>query len=248
MGLVKNSGADNQGECGRRVLGFAAIAGLAMAAGLALIFLGGNSSRAPGVTVSFFGFTNQPIAIGSNAFGIPPHGILVPRALLLAKNSGSVAVELCAALSPDNLSTNAGMIKLKNGFVPVEAVGLPRVLKPGQSMLLVADPGMGVPWSTEVQYQRRNWADRFCVRLWNSGAAPLRKLAMRFGSSWWQLVPVKVGPFTNQPPLFEAGDLIPHLNISIENPVLPLPGSLPVTPSLDLIDTHYKIPDGAEKP
>jgi len=253
MGSLKASGIDEKGGSARRhLLSVAGVGGLLLCGGLALALYRGVAGHIPGVTLSFVGFTNQLLAIGPKTPDAPQDSILLPAALLLAKNTGSVSAELWDTISQDKVSTNAGRIGIKDGFWPVEGAGLPHVLKPGESIQLVAFARDGVPWSTEVQYQRRAFADRFCVRLWNSGVTPLRALAPRLGTSWWQLVPVELGPITNQPPMPEA--LAPTTGVQLQSPARWLGPALPPAEDFNpgyssgLIDTHSQPVRTPEEP
>ena len=170
---------------------FALIGGLLLFCGLAFALFKTSWRPVSGVTLSFIGFTNQEIK-----GNFPQFSILLPKALLRAKNTGSVPVELSNDCGPDNLSTNGGIVSFKDGFCVVDSVGLARVLKPGESKMLTvtALAGGNVPWSTEVQYYKRGLADRFWLRLWTSRVAPLQTVARRFGSSSFHGVSVKFGP------------------------------------------------------
>ncbi len=231
MDTMKASKTVNMaGSVRARLLVF--VGGVTLFVGLGLALLQGGTA---GVAVSFVGFTNQPVASGPKSPGFSQNSILLPQALLLAKNTGSVSVELYASVSQDMVSMRSGSLAVKDGFWPVNGVGLPRVLKPGESMLLEASPGESPSWSTEVQYQRRGFADRFWALLWNSQVAPLRAISERSGSSAFQLVRVKFGPLTNQPP--PAQILGPPVELPprwLEPPEVVKPGY-----SLDLIDTHH---------
>jgi hypothetical protein len=237
------------GSICQRLLLFAGIGGLLL---LALLPLTLRKSGSAGVALSFIGFTNRPLAIEPKTPGVAQGSILLPQALLMAKNTGSVSIELWAALSQDKLSINSGTLSVKDGFWQVDGVGLPHLLKPGEWMFLTATPNGGSTWSTEVQYQRRGSAGRFWGALWDSRVPPLQAASQKLGSSAFELVPVKLGPLTNQPPPVRV--LTPLPNVQLEGPPQGLRSPLPSQEvrkpgySLDLIDTHYQPAATLEKP
>lgn len=118
-----------------------------------LSFCLGPRPKNASVNLVFLGYTNETNQIVMVAPG--PGSTIRPipgmkrryTALLLTTNSGSVAVQVYAAVR----AASFGIA----GFAPTMSTGSPRLLKPAESTLIagVADPLQG-PWWTEVSYQR----------------------------------------------------------------------------------------------
>ncbi len=166
---------------------------------LALILIRGGSARAANVTLGFVGFTNQ-VLVSVNAGASNKSGLIRANniALVLAKNTGSVPVELFGFSSPTAFSISS---IVSGGPAPVIGPGLPRLLKPGESIVI---PAMimrkGAAWSVELCYQRRAWRERFVISLLNARVPFVRSTAKRIFTSQYEFVPVHLGPLTNQPP------------------------------------------------
>jgi hypothetical protein len=174
----------------------AVVGGLLLCGGLALALYATSSSpkSAPRVTLSFAGFTNRPVSWSDIPRGTH-YSMMRQDALLLAKNSDSVPVEVWLSVSNPNEPLS----------MPIEGPS-PFLLKPGESTQLIAICGKPT-WSVQIHYQRRSLLDRMCLRLWSSHVAPLEAISYRLSSGWWQLTAVKLGPMTNQPPEPDIGPL-----------------------------------------
>jgi hypothetical protein len=169
-----------------------------------LMFGVGAEGGDTGPGLMFVGYTNElltpdtqmPVMPRRDAYIVVtgdslegPERFTVPTALLLATNTGSVAVEVFAAVSPGSFTAR--------DFAGPSTTGLPRVLKQGQSTIIkvVVDPRQG-PWWTEVAYQPRRLRDRLYGWAWNSGNATVKAwVAPKLPG----IAFVKFGPVTNQP-------------------------------------------------
>lgn len=151
-----------------------------------------------------------PVAPGPDIFRLESVPIAIP-ALILATNTGSVPVELWAAIFPGSASIP--------GFAVPTGKHLPRLLEPGESVILevTVDPSQG-PWWTEFAYQRRGLRDRPLVWAWDSGNPTVQKWV---APAIADLVKVKCGPITNQPPT-SSTNAIPFQRF-----LVPLPSKLP---------------------
>jgi hypothetical protein len=147
---------------------------------VALILWAGRPRNDAVVTLAFAGFTNESVA------------------LVLATNSGLVPVELYAAIRQENVSMAGGTFKFRDGFAPPRGTGLPRVLRPRESLIVeVITAQIPEPWWTELCYQRRGFRERIYGWAWDSGNSTVQTLLNRMISGP-DLIPVKCG-LTNQP-------------------------------------------------
>jgi hypothetical protein len=146
--------------------------------------------------IIFVGYTNE---VASSLSGMPEIpgvrvGPLPPAqtALLRATNKGSFPLKVNAGYQAGSAATP--------GFVRPSGGLLPRVLKPGESVLVyvTVDPGTG-PWWTEYMCERHGSRDRFYNWVWNRASGS--RAAQSFLSHVMpaNLVFVKCGPVTNQP-------------------------------------------------
>ena len=191
-----------------------------------LMVRAGTESGSTGPGLMFVGYTNElltpdtqmPALLRRDAYFVAtgdslggPERFTVPTALLLATNTGSVAVEVFAAVSPDSFSAP--------DFAGPSATGLPRLLKPGQSTIIrvVVDPRQG-PWWTEVGYQPRRLRDRLYGWAWSSGNTTVKAWV---GPKLPGIDFVKFGPVTNQPPNgYTTFPVLPRIPVRTPNPRL----------------------------
>jgi hypothetical protein len=184
----------------RRVL--LAIGLLLLGAGLTAVWLSRKNNGVQ-VELRFIGFTNEllvPIAhisleqrylyselVSDSELG--PDDLHTPAALLLATNTGSVSAEVRATYRPGG-----------SGFVPPLGRGLPRVLKPGESVIVYANIGAAqIPWWTEYSYERHGLREKLRRWLSKAGSSSVQGLLNDVLPSPG-IVLVKCGPITNQPP------------------------------------------------
>lgn len=187
---------------------------LALVAGVMVVW----SIFAPGgrmeVQLIFIGYTNTPQLVQWGASSSVSVTIDLPEALLCATNTGSVPVELWAAIAATNIS-NATTFAQPNGR------GLPTVLKPGESVTVsVSYPMNSLRWQTEFMYQRHNLADRLYGKAWNTGNRIVQTLMedlLPLPEDGW----AQSGWITNPPPLVAASGFLPWTRAAfpIEEPV-----------------------------
>jgi hypothetical protein len=166
-------------------------AGLVLVLGLAFAALFGGTSKQPVVTLTFAGFTNEPMHFAGD--GRRLDGWIV-RAVLVAGNNGSHPLEISRGQLWGHSSVR--LMQPANWLGPFSP---PVVLRPGQSHRFLAFTHES-PWEAEVQYQRRTLVDSQFVRLWKTGNPALQFLA-RIGREWNRFVSVRTDWITNQPPM-----------------------------------------------
>ena len=185
---------------------------LVLAAG-ALAWWVGRSGPEMRMELRFLDYTNETVGrflcYTNQAGDIPglPEGaqgkVWVPSLLLarvLATNSGEVPLELYASVNMTNYVTTGGSLQLRDGFASPSGQNLPRILKPGESMIIFIGPSQFLqPWSTEVMAQRRGLRDKLYGKVWDTGNPTLQKWISRFPSAFVDIWPT-LGPITNLPP------------------------------------------------
>jgi hypothetical protein len=123
---------------------------------VALILLGGVAAllwstrhkRESGVTLLFVGFTNTSLRAGQ-----------IPAVILLATNTGRVAVEL-QSLVRTSFSNRRPARHLAYSL-PSPAERFPRILKPGEDLMIrIECPDPRGAWWPEVWYQRYGMRER----------------------------------------------------------------------------------------
>lgn len=118
-------------------------------------------------------------------------------AMVMASNSGNVAVELYLVTRPgrEDLAWPSAWIQFGRK-VEMEA-HLPAILNPGETVLVEVTPQrLGLPWSTELMAQRRDLKDRLYVKAETKGSANVQRLVRK----WLSPPPViwpTLGPVTN---------------------------------------------------
>jgi hypothetical protein len=175
--------------------------------GVAVVLLSGISpflaERRPegsAVSLSFVGFTNEPITVTPVVPGGPLVFSALPQAILLAKNNGSVAVELGGWITSEYLVPIGGVTQFKDDFYPPNGSGLPRILKSGESMTVrVRATNCKKPWRTEFGYQRHGFRERFYLWFWSSAKPGWCGLLNRVMSAP-EIAASRFGPCTNMPP------------------------------------------------
>jgi hypothetical protein len=171
---------------GRRRIWLIALALLAFVAALAWVLLGRSGSME--VQLVFVGYTNYMKTITNTTSVLTFNAF---SAVVMATNSGNVAVELYPITRPERFDILAR---------PAVGMNLPRILKPGETVLVEVVPQvLGIPWSTELMAQRRELKDRLYLKAGAKGTATVQRLIKKWlpppPMAWPTLAPV-----TNAPP------------------------------------------------
>ena len=150
----------------------------------------------------FLSYTNQ----SGDTSGLPEGAVVqvwspsLLFARVLATNSGEVPLELSAGVNATNVVTTGGTFQLRDGFASPSGQNMPRILKPGESMIIFIGPSQFLqPWSTEIMAQRRGLRDKLYGKVWDTGNLTLQKWISRFPSAFVDIRPT-LGPITNLPP------------------------------------------------
>ena len=190
----------------------------------------GQSGPEMKVELHFLRYTNEPVLMTGLPEGAQVWPTSLCHALVLATNSGGVAVELYASVNMTNYVTNGSSFKLRDGFVGPSGRNMPRILKPGETTVIGFGPSLFTePWSTELMAQRRGLRDRLYGKVWDTGNPSLQNLISRFPSAFAD-IRAKLGPVTNLPPamplrrpspsLFDGGRYIDSPAVPREHPPL----------------------------
>lgn len=115
------------------------------------------------VQLIFIGYTNTPLLAQSASWPSGLGTIELSEALLCATNTGSVPVQLWAAIRLQNLSNTTD-------FAHPSGLGRTTIVNPGESVTVTVSYPVNSPrWQTEFMYQRHNLADRLYEKAWNTG-------------------------------------------------------------------------------
>lgn len=137
--------------------------------------------------LTFLGYTNKPLAIST--------------ALVLVTNTSRVPFEIRALTHARNVVETNGDFFLVPGFVSPAPVNLPRLVKPGQAIVLDVSVNDFTEsyWWTEVAahpMQREAWFRRLTAGIRNKTVQGwVDRIAPPTQTSW-----IKLGPITNLPP------------------------------------------------
>lgn len=154
----------------------------------------------------FLSYTNQPVGIPGLPEGAQVWQASLFNALVSVTNCGGVAVELSPGVNGTNVVTVGGTLRLRDGFLGPSGQNLPRILKPGETMIIQIGPSQFLqPWSTEIFAQRRGFRDRLYGKVWDTGNPILQKLISRFPSAFADIT-TTLGPITNVPPETPPGE------------------------------------------
>jgi len=149
----------------------------------------------PSVALTFLGYTNVLVPESSAAYRIA-----LPVALVLATNTGPVAVEVMAATSPKNFVTNGRTIRPTYDFCTVRNLGAPQFLSPGESVVLEIMPRTGsTSWQIELAYHARSTQKQILRRISRASNQSVRQWVEKIYRSpeiFW----AELGPFTDLPP------------------------------------------------
>ena len=122
------------------------------------------------VQLVFVGYTNYFASFTNAASRQPVRTRNVFSAIVMATNSGDVAVELYAT-SPLVLRSISD-----NFAVPIE-MKFPRILKPTETLVIQVEPQrLGVPWYTDLTAQRRGLLDRLYVKAKTKGSSATKRI------------------------------------------------------------------------
>jgi hypothetical protein len=177
------------------VVGFVVVAGLAIA-----WWMAGDKRGDTRISLSFVALTNfvqEPDFSGSGS----RTGILSFSAAILRLTNGSAtAVTAGASVLGNTFQREAdGTLKAPEGFVFPSSSGLPRLLGPGETTLVLAKTGdKDGAWWTEFSYRRSGVIDRAYSRLCAAAPRSIRRLLLRFRDPH-KLYPTRYYHSTNSP-------------------------------------------------
>jgi hypothetical protein len=182
---------------GRRRKWLIAAALLAIVVALTWALLGRDGRM--DVQLVFVRYTNYTATFTNPAPGAPIFTRNVFSAVVMATNSGNVAVELLPPRELASYLVHPTGTQWLAGFALLTEMKLPNILKPGETLLVEVEPQtLGVPWYTVLMAQQREIGDRLYLKAAAKGGAVLR-LMWRYFSPPPEME-ATLGPVTNAPP------------------------------------------------
>jgi len=151
------------------------------------------------VQLVFVRYTNYTASFTNPAPGAPISTRNVFSAVVMATNSGDVAVEILPPRELASYLVDPTGTQWLAGFALLTEMETPSILKPGETLLVEVEPQtLGVPWWTVLMAQQREIGDRLYLKAAAKGGAVLR-LMWRYFSPPPEME-VTLGPITNAPP------------------------------------------------
>ena len=157
------------------------------------------------VNLFFVGYTNYPTIFSNRLAGalVPTGNVYI--AMVMATNSGNVAVELCPNIRLRQFPHNGRIAwQFLSGIPMPTGAKLPKILRPTETLVVEFDPRLLMrARGTELMAQRRGVWDRAYLKAWSKGGATVRRI-MASRLSPPPTVWVPFGPITNPPPSTES--------------------------------------------